>query len=453
MKTFVSFSSADRPVAERFVELLRLHYIDFFYSHRTLKGGYFAEDIANAIRECQKFIVLVSPNSLASEWVRKEVAMAMNSPHLRGRVLPVLIAETPGWEQLHADIHKLQKFDYYRDPAEVETRIIEQEFNRPRHKHPYYKVGDVEIQVLMFVGGDGVTRFDHGDIVCDGPTDARRYVVPPDIQQDAERRIAQITADCNARGKMFVNNPQVRLWDATWGGASASGGLTNKPLRLKLGWTEYFHTRLTNQERHYVLPDGQSIALKYGRELDDLLDSGLSNPIATNMSVVTSDNMIYLSTRSKKVAWNAGEFQPAVGGDGQREDLDETGRYDPFRTAIREAQEECTGRYRPSLEEVVFFGLARTMGTQFPFLFGELRLKIDSTELDALVPLNPFEGQKFKIPFSVDGVCDWVLQYHRDHFEGRRGGVIGTTLFSLLQSLHYAYPDRWGEVVKRLSRS
>ena len=93
------------------------------------------------------------------------------------------------------------------------------------------------------------------------------------------------------------------------------------------------------------------------------------------------------------------------------------------------------------------------LGTQFSFLFGELRLEIDSRQLDALVPLNPFEGQKFKIPFTVDGICDWVLRYHRDHFEGRRGGVIGTTLFSLLQSLHYQYLDRWGEVVKRLSRT
>lgn len=65
MKTFIS--SADRSVAERLVELLRLHYIEFFYSDRTIKGGYFAEDIEQAIAKCQRFIVLVSPSSLASD--------------------------------------------------------------------------------------------------------------------------------------------------------------------------------------------------------------------------------------------------------------------------------------------------------------------------------------------------------------------------------------------------
>jgi hypothetical protein len=208
---------------------------------------------------------------------------------------------------------------------------------------------------------------------------------------------------------------------------------------------------LTNQERDYVLPDGQSIALKYGHDLTDLLGSGLSNPLATNMTVVTRDMKIYLSTRSKKVAWNAGEFQPAVSGDGQPEDLDEHGSYDPFLTAIRECQEECSGRYRPSVKEVTFFGLARTMGTQFPFLFGEIRLNITSAELESTPPLNPFEGQRFAIPLTVDDVCDWVRKHHRDHFEGRRGGVIGTTLFSLLQSLQYEYPDQWSEVVRRLT--
>jgi hypothetical protein len=182
--------------------------------------------------------------------------------------------------------------------------------------------------------------------------------------------------------------------------------------------------------------------------LDDLGESQLSNPIATNMSVVTSDRKIFLSTRGKKVAWNPGEFQPAVSGDGQPEDLDEGGTYDPFRTAMREAREECIGSYPVTPDQVTFFGLARTRGTQFPFLFGEIRLPIASTDLPP--PLNPFEGQPFAIDFTIDGVCDWVRKFHLDHYHGRRGGVIGTTLFSLLQSLHYEYPDHWPEVVQRL---
>jgi hypothetical protein len=448
MKVFISFCSADKTIAEKFAELFRLHYIDFFYSERSLKGGYFAEDISKAIDACHKFVVLVSPAAIKSEWVRREVSMAMSSERLRGNVLPVLIADTPNWGELHPNISKFQKFDYFRQPETTVTKIIEEEFNRPRHRHPYYCVGDVTIQVLILVGGDGITRFRHEDIVCDGPSDDLKYQLPNDIQVDADKRIAEIQAHCRATGKIFVNNPQIRLVNATWGGVSNTGGLTNKPLWLKLGWTEYFHTRLTNQSPDYVLPCGTSIALKYGRDLEDFLSSELSNPIATNLTVVTSDNRIYLSTRNKRVAWNPGEFQPSVSGGGQCEDLDKTGTYDPFLTAIREAQEECTGRYRPSFNEVTFFGLGRTMNTQFPFLFGEIRVNKPSTEIGP--PLNP-EGNPFHIPFTVDAVCDWVREYHRDYFEGQRGGVIGTTLFSLLQSIRYEFPDDWSKVVCRLS--
>lgn len=447
MKTFISFSDADRAIVEPFVELLRLHYIDFFYSNRTLKGGYFAEDIEKAIDQCRKFIVFISSNAMKSEWVPKEVAMAMSREHLRGHVLPVLITETPNWRELHPDIFKLQKFDHFREPREVETRIIEGEFNRPRHQHPYYRLGDVTIQVLILAGGDGETRFRYGDIVCDGPTKDSTYQLPADIHADADVRIAKAQADRKAAGQDFFDNPQIRLIDAGQGSPSVTGGIKNKPLRLTLGWTNYYATYLTNMTRDYVLPCGQSIALKYGRDLDDLLDSGLSNPLAANMTVVTNDNKIFLSTRGKKVAWNPGEFQPAVSGGGTREDLDEAGTYDPFRTAIREAQFECTGRYRPTIDEVTFFGLGRTMGTQFPFLFGEIRVNKPSDEIGP--PLRP-EGVPFPIPFTIDGVCDWVRRYHRDHFEGRRGGVIGTTLFSLLQSLDHQFPGQRAEISQRL---
>lgn len=92
------------------------------------------------------------------------------------------------------------------------------------------------------------------------------------------------------------------------------------------------------------------------------------------------------------------------------------------------------------------------MGTQFPFLFGEIRVPLTANQVLGFTPLMK-EGERIPIDFTIDGVCEWVEKFHLDHFDGRRGGVIGTTLFSLLQSLHYEYPDRWLEVIERLSRN
>lgn len=334
-------------MADAFVDELRLFYIDdFFFSPRSLDEGYWLSQIEAEIAKSRWFFVLISPKAMESRWVRKEVELAMAAPQLKGRVVPILLADTPDWPTLHEHLGRLQAFPLYRNREESMTRIIEGIFRRPRHRHPPFRVGDALIQVLILAGGNGRTRYHHGDIVCDGPTldrNFRKYELPSDIAIEADNRIAVVKSEAEAKGRHFFNNPQVRLIDYSSVSPSSTFGLTDKPLRLKLGWTEYFHTRLTNQERGYQLPDGQTIELKYGRELEHLSDSQLSNPIATNMSVVTSDRKINLSTRSRQVAWNPGEFQPAVSGDGQPEDLDDYGVYDPFRTAMREAQEECIG--------------------------------------------------------------------------------------------------------------
>lgn len=114
------------------------------------------------------------------------------------------------------------------------------------------------------------------------------------------------------------------------------------------------------------LPDGLTIGQKfYAARIDTLHDSRLSNPIAVNLSVITSDNYIFIGQRSHKVQTLPGGYQPAVSGDGQREDVDENGLYDPFRTALRESIGECIGTLTPAptVDDVDFFGLGRWMKT------------------------------------------------------------------------------------------
>jgi hypothetical protein len=114
--------------------------------------------------------------------------------------------------------------------------------------------------------------------------------------------------------------------------------------------------------------------------------------------------------------------------------------------------EECTGSYRPKPEDITFFGLARTMKTRFPFLFGELRVALTSRQLESFTPLTTGEGRRASLPFSVEAVTDWIAARYRDQVQGRLTGTVGTTLFSLLQSLHYGFPERWPDIIERLSR-
>ncbi len=449
MQIFISHSTKDQSAAEAIVEKLRLHYLNTWYAPRTIGAGYFEPQIREGLELCHWFVVLLSPAALSSDWVQREVQLAMEMPHLKGKVLPVLM-EPCDWKTMHPDIGRLQAFDLVADAEEAWHRLLHETFKVAPHEHDYYRVGDVKVQVFIAVGGDGELRLGPGDIIGDAP--AEEYVLPDELAVTADEDLRRMEVEARRRGRTLVNNRQVRLRGASWGSAGPSGmGIETKPLRLDVGWTRYYFTKLTNMDTDREMSDGYSLGQKYAGPLDSFVDSRLSNPLAVNLSVITRDNFIYFGRRGNAVAWNAGGYQPAVSGDGQPEDLNSDGSYDPFATAIREAMEECTGRFRPNAEDVTFFGLARTMKTRFSFLFGELRVDLTSRQLKSFTPLTTWEGRRACLPFTVEAVTDWIAARYRDQVQGRLTGAVGTTLFALLQSLHYGYPDRWPEIVDRLS--
>ena len=72
-------------------------------------------------------------------------------------------------------------------------------------------------------------------------------------------------------------------------------------------------------------------------------------------------------------------------------------------------------------------------------------------ELESRKPPNSWEGKLERIPFTTEGVTNWVRERYMDQKNRRYKVAIDTTLFSVLQSLLYEYPDDWSEVAKRLT--
>lgn len=451
-RVFVSHSTRNAKFTDALVERLRDHYIATWYAPRHMPGGYFKSNIEDALARCDWFLLVLSPDALASEWVKLEVDLAMADPRYKNKVIPIL-AEACDWTSIHTDIGRYQLFDFLLHPKEAEARLLRHLGVEP-HTFPPQVVGDVKMPVHVFVGGDGVTRFRRGDIVCDGPglpTDTSRLYTPPaDVRAFAAEYLPKRKAECLAEGKVFVDNRQVRLNGVSWGSPNAAGGLANRPLRLALGWTWYYHTAVTNTKTDERLPDGRTIGQAHAAPIDNLHDCRLSNPMAANMSVVTSDNQICYVQRGARVATLAGGYQPAVSGDGQPEDLDEAGAYDPFHTALREGAEECLGALpKERIADVSFFGLGRWMKTRFPFLFGEIRVDATAKQLLGFTPPQP-DGERMFLPFTVEGVTAWVAEKYQDMYFGRSKWAVASPIFSLLQSLRYAYPERWLEVIDRL---
>ncbi|CAK0757154.1 Toll/interleukin-1 receptor domain-containing protein [Gammaproteobacteria bacterium] len=95
MNVFLSYSQKDREWAKAVAE--RLQSADFMVwdSETDLyPGDNFALKIAEALENADAMVVFISPDSLASEWVKHEIEFALGSTRLSGRLIPVVVRPT-----------------------------------------------------------------------------------------------------------------------------------------------------------------------------------------------------------------------------------------------------------------------------------------------------------------------------------------------------------------------
>ncbi|MFT3890231.1 MAG: toll/interleukin-1 receptor domain-containing protein [Anaerolineales bacterium] len=89
-KIFVSYSRKDMDFARKLAGDLEKAGYDVWWDLTDLRGGEdWVRRIPAAIEESQFFIVVLSPNSILSEWVEKEYTQALS---LRKKIIPVILA-------------------------------------------------------------------------------------------------------------------------------------------------------------------------------------------------------------------------------------------------------------------------------------------------------------------------------------------------------------------------
>jgi hypothetical protein len=316
-----------------------------------------------------------------------------------------------------------------------------------------FLVGGIDLDVYVLVGGDGRIRYEYPNgIQC--KLHNRLFVPPALVQAEFTSILQPRREQARKRGAVFRNRRMIRL-DKLGHGLTCDQHEAPYPLQLQASITTYFRTQVTNAAMDWRLRDGTTIRERCATpDPADFAGSLLSNPLAINLSIITADNYIYVVKRGQRVGLNPGGWSPAVSGTGTPTVDIEGNRYNPWRTALREAQQETVGySYTPKYSDIVFFGLARVVRNGFPFLFGELRVAMSSAELESQVPQDRYESVGvIGRPFMVDSIVEWVLELYRETDEqGRRTTRAHTTIFSLLQSLKYAYPDDWLKVVRQVT--
>src|SRR3712207_4268095 len=90
-EVFLSHSHLDQHFATPLVEVLRRHGIPVWHSATNIVGAQqWHDEIGAALKRCDWFVVILSPNSVASKWVKRELLFALNDDRYEGKIVPVL---------------------------------------------------------------------------------------------------------------------------------------------------------------------------------------------------------------------------------------------------------------------------------------------------------------------------------------------------------------------------
>jgi hypothetical protein len=117
---FISYSTKDQPFADRLYADLQSNGVRCWFAPHDMQGGKPLKDqIDSAIRVHERLLLLLSPNSLKSEWVKTEIRKSLQRQTKKRRVLfPVCLSlpfeRLKKWEFFDADSGK----DLARDVRE-----------------------------------------------------------------------------------------------------------------------------------------------------------------------------------------------------------------------------------------------------------------------------------------------------------------------------------------------
>ena len=114
-EVFLSHASLDRRSAERLVRLLEAHRIKVWYSKTKIKGAQaWHDEIGRALSRCDWLVVLLTPDAVRSEWVKREVTHALIDKRYRQRIVPLLM-KSCSHKKLSWTLAGMQMIDFRRN--------------------------------------------------------------------------------------------------------------------------------------------------------------------------------------------------------------------------------------------------------------------------------------------------------------------------------------------------
>jgi uncharacterized protein YjbI with pentapeptide repeats len=120
---FISYASEDFVFVQKLRDALQREGVWCWFAPDALRGGdFFKARIDQAIRQCDKLIVVFSKSARASTWVKYEVELARQKEKKQNRIviIPISLDTTfmndPGWATFLRDKRHMRDFKEWKEP-------------------------------------------------------------------------------------------------------------------------------------------------------------------------------------------------------------------------------------------------------------------------------------------------------------------------------------------------
>jgi hypothetical protein len=111
-EVFLSHSSQDRDFVTRLAEELRRHGVPVWHSQTSILGAQqWHDEIGAALRTCDWFLLVLSPHSVESMWVKRELIFALQQERFADRIVPILL-QPCGFDRLSWVLPGFQFVDF-----------------------------------------------------------------------------------------------------------------------------------------------------------------------------------------------------------------------------------------------------------------------------------------------------------------------------------------------------
>ena len=120
---FISYSSKDFDTVNALKAMLEKNGITCWMAPFSIPGGSsYAQEIPIAIKECGAFLLMLSRSSQMSQWVPKELSVALS---IGKKVLPFMIEDCELTEMFNFFLTDVQRYNQFESRSENIRKLIE----------------------------------------------------------------------------------------------------------------------------------------------------------------------------------------------------------------------------------------------------------------------------------------------------------------------------------------